>query len=90
MQLGTANRHNTHAPGPHSAIDPALDPVLDPALDSALDAALDPALDPALDSALDSALCTPYPLPTYNLNCRMMTKRAKIRAQPAKVTVVVS
>ena len=26
----------------------------------------------------------------YNLNCRMMTKRAKIRAQPAKVTVVVS
>ncbi len=56
MQLGTANRHNTHAPGPHSAIDPALDPVLDPALDSALDAALDPALDPALDSAL----CTPH------------------------------
>ncbi|GBL44030.1 hypothetical protein EMGBD4_15290 [Verrucomicrobiota bacterium] len=26
----------------------------------------------------------------YNLNCRMMTKSAKIRAQPAKVTVVVS
>ena len=26
----------------------------------------------------------------YNLNCRMMTNRAKIRAQPAKVTVVVS
>ena len=37
-------------------------------------------------SILYSVLC----LPCYNLNCRMMTKRAKIRAQPAKVTVVVS
>lgn len=75
MQLAAANRHNAQAPGP------ALRNRFSPR----------PSTRPCTRfRTLYSVLRTPYPLPTYNLNCRMMTKRAKMRAQPAKVTVVVS
>ena len=80
MQLGSANRHNTQNCCPQSIQNRFCTP--NPTLRNRFSPRF---------RTLYSALRTPYSAPpTYNLNCRMMTKRAKMRAQPAKVTVVVS